>query len=54
MVQPPEAAPEAAPKAFPEDERPEYCGDPVEPLCGPDLGLPWCHYHNGTSVNPYE
>lgn len=24
-----------------------YCGEPCEPLCGPDLGLPWCAYHQG-------
>lgn len=27
---------------------PEYCGEPEDPACGPDLGLPWCRYHAGS------
>lgn len=31
----------------------DYCGDPDDPNCGPDLGKPWCAYHGGTKANPY-
>lgn len=39
--------------AAPTAEAVDYCGDPCDPACGPDLGLPWCHYHGGTDANPY-
>lgn len=29
-----------------------YCGDPDDPLCGPDMGKPWCAYHGGTDETP--
>ncbi len=32
----------------------DFCGEPDDPACGPDLGLRWCDYHLGISPNPYE
>lgn len=32
----------------------EYCGDPDDPLCGPDMGKPWCAYHEGTDETPEQ
>ncbi len=29
-----------------DDSVEDYCGDPDDPACGPDLGRPWCRYHN--------